>query len=127
MPSLGIAPSPEGCDGDFTRPSQGWHRFQASFPADVNFHLLEIGIEAIKLSPYHAGPQSTVPTPGTRPLVSWHALAPFTFRIQVSHQTQEPPFEFLPAGPGDTTERLVAHWNRSILPVVVGEYGAVSR
>jgi len=26
------------------------------FPADVNFHLLEIGIQAIKLSPYHAGP-----------------------------------------------------------------------
>jgi len=22
----------------------------------VNFHLLEIGIQAIKLSPYHAGP-----------------------------------------------------------------------
>ena len=26
------------------------------FPADVNFHLLEIGIQAIKLSPCHAGP-----------------------------------------------------------------------
>jgi hypothetical protein len=35
-----------------------------------------------------------------RPLLSWHALVPFTFRIQVSHQTQKPPSEFLPAAPG---------------------------
>ena len=35
-----------------------------------------------------------------RPPLSWHALVPFTFRIQVSHQTQEPPSEFLPAAPG---------------------------
>jgi hypothetical protein len=34
-----------------------------------------------------------------RPPLSWHALVPFTFRIQVSHQTQEPPSEFLPAAP----------------------------
>jgi hypothetical protein len=32
--------------------------------------------------------------------VAHHALVPFTFRIQVSHQTQEPPSEFLPAAPG---------------------------
>jgi hypothetical protein len=35
-----------------------------------------------------------------RPPLSWHALVPFTFRIQVSHQTQEPPSEFLPAALG---------------------------
>ena len=45
-------------------------------------------------------PQRTVPDAWARPLVSWHALVPFTFRIQVSHQTQEPPSEFLPAEPG---------------------------
>jgi hypothetical protein len=27
-----------------------------AFPVDVSFHLLEIEIQAIKLSPYHAGP-----------------------------------------------------------------------
>ena len=27
-------------------------------------------------------------------------MVPFTFRIRVSHWTQEPPFEFLPAAPG---------------------------
>jgi hypothetical protein len=32
------------------------HRHRASFPADATFHLLEIGIQAIQLSPYHAGP-----------------------------------------------------------------------
>lgn len=35
--------------------------------------------------------------------------SPLTFRIRVSHQTQEPPFEFLPAIAGDATGRLVAH------------------
>src|SRR6185312_871829 len=56
-------------------------------------------------------PQSTVPNAWTRPLVSWHALVPFTFRIQVSHQTQEPPFEFLPADPGI---RQCASWRTGI-------------
>ena len=45
-------------------------------------------------------PQRPVPYAWARPPVSWHALVPFTFRIQVSHQTQEPPSEFLPAEPG---------------------------
>ena len=35
-----------------------------------------------------------------RPLLSWHAIVPFTFRIQVSHQTQEPPSKSFPAAPG---------------------------
>ena len=33
-------------------------------------------------------------------VASWHAAVPFTFRIWVSHWTQEPSFEFLPAAPG---------------------------
>jgi len=39
-----------------------------------------------------------------RSLLSWHAIVPFTFRIQVKpsdhHQTQGPPFESFPAAPG---------------------------
>jgi len=31
------------------------------------------------------------PYASARPLVSWHAIVPFTFQIQVSHQTQEYP------------------------------------
>jgi hypothetical protein len=45
-------------------------------------------------------PRRTVPRVWTRPPVFWHAVVPFTFRIQVSHSAQEPPFEFLPAMPG---------------------------
>jgi hypothetical protein len=51
-----------------------------------------------------------------RPPLSWHALVPFTFRIQVSHQTQEPPSEFLPAAPGyNKAPRGAAHMPRSVL------------
>jgi hypothetical protein len=42
-------------------------------------------------------PQRAAPYAWARPLLSWHAVVPFTFRIQVSHRTQEPPSEFLPA------------------------------
>jgi len=56
MPSLGIAPDPEGCDGAFHQAIAGPAPVSGVVPADVNFHLLEIGIQAIKLSPYHAGP-----------------------------------------------------------------------
>ncbi len=45
----------------------------------------------------HDGPPST---PSRCPSLTWHAVVPFTFRIQVSQQTQEPPSEFLPAEPG---------------------------
>ena len=36
-------------------------------------------------------PSARRPYASARPLVSWHALVPFTFQIQVSHQTQEYP------------------------------------
>ena len=36
-------------------------------------------------------PAARRPYASARPLVSWHALVPFTFQIQVSHQTQEYP------------------------------------
>jgi hypothetical protein len=56
MPSLGIAPGPEGCGSVFHQFAAGLAPVSGVIPADVNFHLLEIGIQAIKLSPYHAGP-----------------------------------------------------------------------
>jgi hypothetical protein len=45
----------------------------------------------------HDGPPSTS---SRCPSLAWHAVVPFTFRIQVSQQTQEPPSEFLPTEPG---------------------------
>jgi len=47
-----------------------------------------------------ASPVATTPYAWAQPVVSWHALVPFPFRVQVSHRTQEPPSEFLPAMPG---------------------------
>src|SRR3954447_16306605 len=82
-------------------PTQSTAPVSAVFPANGNLHQLEIRLQAIQLSPYHAGPPDTssqTTGPGRR--VFWHALVPFTFRIQVSHSTQEPPSKSLPAEPG---------------------------
>jgi hypothetical protein len=49
MPSLGIAPPPEGCTGQLIMPVQGAAPVSGVFPAGVQLHLLEIGIQAIKL------------------------------------------------------------------------------
>jgi hypothetical protein len=82
-------------------PTQSTAPVSAVLPVDGNLHQLEIGLQAIQLSPYHAGPPRCVaPTTGPDHRVSWHALVPFTFRIQVSHPTQEPPSKSFPAEPG---------------------------
>ena len=60
-------------------------------------HLLEIRIQAIQPSPYHAGPSA-------HHSIRLDMVAGFlacscpllAFRPQVSHQTQKPPSEFLP-------------------------------
>jgi len=70
------------------------------FPVDVNLHLLEIGVQAIQLSPCRAGPPNASSlTPGPDRWFPGMLLSPVTFRIRVSHQTQEPPFKFPPAKP----------------------------
>jgi hypothetical protein len=47
MPSLGIAPHPEGCAGQLMRPSQNAAPVSGVFPAGVQLHLLEIMVQAI--------------------------------------------------------------------------------
>src|SRR6185312_7150250 len=82
-------------------PTQSTAPVSAVLPVDGNLHRLEISLQAIQLSPYHAGPPATpslTTGPGRR--VLWHALVPSTFRLQVSHLTQEPPSKSLPAEPG---------------------------
>src|SRR5437868_2002898 len=101
MPSLGIAPHPEGCTGPFTMPAPGVTSASGAMPTDGSLRHLEIGVQAVQLSPYHTGPaDASVPAPGPVRRFFWHAIVPFTFRIRVSHWTQEPPFEFLPAALG---------------------------
>src|SRR6266542_2548246 len=65
MPSLGIALHPEGCTGHSTKPAPGVTSASGAMPTDVTFRRLEIGVQAIQLSPYHAGPaDASVPAPG---------------------------------------------------------------
>src|SRR5229473_4497590 len=65
MLSLGIAPHPEGCTGPFTMPAPGVTSASGAMPTDVSLRRLEIGVQAIQLSPYHTGPaNASVPTPG---------------------------------------------------------------
>src|SRR6202165_4218471 len=65
MPSLGIALRPEGCIGNSTMPTQGVAPASGAMPTDVTLRRLEIGVQAIQLSPYHTGPaDASVPAPG---------------------------------------------------------------
>src|SRR2546430_13604781 len=93
--------APKVAPGLFLPNSAGLAPVSSVFPADVNFHLLEIGIQAIQLSPYHAGLPAHRPG-HLDPAAGFLACScpRFTFRLRVSHQTQAPPFEFLPAMPG---------------------------
>src|SRR6266568_8864208 len=56
MLSLGIAPHPEGCTGPGTMPALRVTSASGAMPTDVTFRRLEIGVQAVQLSPYHAGP-----------------------------------------------------------------------
>jgi hypothetical protein len=49
MPSLGIAPHPEGCIDQLMRPTQDAAPVSGVFPAGVQLHLLEIVVQAIQL------------------------------------------------------------------------------
>src|SRR6266567_7366867 len=61
MPSLGIAPRPGSCTGSHATPVQDTAPVSGVFPADVILHRLEIGIQAIQLSPYRTGPAAPRP------------------------------------------------------------------
>jgi len=49
MPSLGIAPHPEGCAGPAKMPAQDTAPVSGVFPMGAHFHLLEIRVQAIQL------------------------------------------------------------------------------
>jgi hypothetical protein len=83
-------------------PSRGkaWRRFQTYFRRMGPCIFWRLGFRQSSFRHIARAPRCAVPYVWTRPPVSWHAVVPFTFRIQVSHSAQEPPFEFLPAMPG---------------------------
>jgi hypothetical protein len=88
-----------------------WHRFQTSFRRMRSSISWRLGFTQSSIRHITRVPQRLAPYAWARPLVSWHALVPLTFRRQVSHQTQEPPFEFLPTPLGI---QQGASWRTSI-------------
>src|SRR3954454_4683383 len=113
MPSLGIAPGSEGCAGQPNESDAEPAPVSGVFPVDVNLHLLEIGLQAIQLSPYHADlpahrPQRLDPATG-------FLACSCPLHLSVPGQPSDPEI-FLRIPPnsiGDTTGRLVAHFVRS--------------
>jgi hypothetical protein len=71
------------------------------FPVDGGLHHWRFGFGQFSSHHIPRVPQHPAPQRLARPLLSWHALVPQgPFEPEVSHQTQEPPSEFLPAALG---------------------------
>jgi len=92
MPSLGIAPALE------VRPHPTTCARSAGGPGFVRlsgggkvYPGWRLGFRQSSFSHIARVPSARRPYASARPLISWHALVPFTFQIQVSHQTQEYP------------------------------------
>ena len=80
--------------------AQGRHSNRHGRDVDVR-HLLSLGASWRRSSFRHITRVPRHHSPDTWAAIAcWHAAVPFTFRIRVSHWTQEPSFEFLPAAPG---------------------------
>src|SRR5258705_3519349 len=98
MPSLGIALRPGGCVGKCAIPTQGTAPVQTSFRWMAACIDWRFGFGQSSSRHIPRVPQRAAPYAWARPLLSWHALVPQDpFEPEVSHQTQEPPSEFLPA------------------------------
>jgi hypothetical protein len=110
MPRQGIAPAPRRiAASDPPISPQGPAPVTGIFPAGVYLRLLETGIQAIRLSPYHADLPAAVPDTWARPPVSWHAIFPCT--LSDSGKPSDPEISPLISArcAGDTTVRLMAH------------------
>ena len=99
MPSLGIAPAPEDCSRYLYTLPQGLAPVTGVFPAGVALRHLEIGLEAVQLSPYRTV-VSSPSAPGHERRFRWHAVVPFLFRGQVSHKAQGYHLQSLPTSSG---------------------------
>src|SRR5579862_1911332 len=100
MPSLGIAPAPRRCTREILTRAQGRHRFHASFRREPSFTFWRLGFRQSSFN--HIARAFPAPRPYAlaRPLVYWHAIVPFTFRILSKPSGPGISSEFLPAEPG---------------------------
>jgi hypothetical protein len=92
MPSLGIAPATGGAPAPNAMRAQCRAPVSCVFPVGPSVYPgWRLGFRQSSFSHIARVPSAHRPYASARPLVSWHALVPFTFQIQVSHQTQEYP------------------------------------
>src|SRR5437660_4047061 len=115
MPSLGIAPCSEGCDSARSTPSQSLAPVTDVIPADVNFHLLEIGLQAIQPSPCHAGPPQHRPRRLGAICGFLACCCPLSLLGPGQPSDPGTSLRVPPGFAGDATKRLVAHILRSTL------------
>src|SRR5208337_4624518 len=110
MPRQDIAPCPGGLrQAPKIRPPQGLAPVTDAFPAGVRLHLLETGIQVIRLSPCHADLSAP-------PLTSGHGhwFSAMLFSLTVlsdSGKASDPEISPLISArcAGDTAVRLMAH------------------
>ena len=91
------------------------HRHRASFPADATFHLLEIGIQAIQLSPYHAGPATRRLQRLSTAAASMACCGPLHLSDPGKPSDPRTSLRVPPGYAGDATGRLEAQCGRSSL------------
>src|SRR6266542_4370172 len=99
MPGQGIAPAPpEDCSRRSDILPQGLAPVSGVFPAGGSFAPSGDWDSSNPAFAISRGSPGTPPhTPGHELPVSWHAVVPFTFQIQVSHQIQRYLLSSLPA------------------------------
>jgi hypothetical protein len=70
------------------------------FPVDGGLHHWRLGFRQFSFHHIPRVPQHLISLRLDTTATFLACSGPFTFRIQVSHRTQEPPSEFFPAEPG---------------------------
>src|SRR5947208_13421840 len=112
MAWLGSGADAEGCVVAGSRSRRGTAPVSGVFPADGCLHRLEIGLQAIQLSPYHAGPAAH----RFQRLNTIAAFLACSCPLHLSDPGKpSDPETFLQVPPnfiGYTTKRLAAHCQR---------------
>src|SRR5260370_23858233 len=90
-------------------PAQDASPVTGVFPADDKLHLLEIGIQAIQLSPYHAGPAAPRPIRLGTAAAFLACYCPLHLSDPGKPSDPGTSLRVPPGCAGDTAKRLAAH------------------